>query len=87
MSRPTLTALDLEQRLSTRQYAKLRGIAEQTARKERLLGSGPPYQRTSGPRGPAWYRLGDVLDWLERHTYSSTSQESAQEETRKVSSS
>ena len=64
--------------LSTRQYCELRGIRPNTARIERMRGSGPPYVRTGAPpSGHVRYKLTDVLEWMESRKARSTAEEFA----------
>lgn len=55
--------------LTTTEYAKLRKLSVPTVRDERARGEGPPYIKLGkGRQGRCYYRLEDVLAWLERHT-------------------
>jgi transposase-like protein len=70
--------MNTETMLTTSQTALRLGVRPQTLRKWRLLGKGPKYIRlgeSSGSR--VSYRLSEIEDWLGRHSYSSTSEESA----------
>lgn len=61
-----------ERYLTTREYCDLRRIKPQTARRERMRGTGPRYIRT-GAR--VLYRLADVEAWLEARTFRCTAEE------------
>lgn len=65
--------------LSNSQYADTVGIRKQSARLQRMRGTGPPFIRLSdSPTGRVFYRLEDVEKWLAgRPSYRSTAEEKA----------
>ena len=63
--------------LSTNQAARLLGIRPQTLRKWRLIGKGPRYVRLgANQQARVSYSLEAVQEWIEAHTFRSTSEES-----------
>ena len=64
--------------LSTSETAARLGVRPQTLRKWRLLGKGPEYVRLgASPQARVSYSLEAVQEWLDAHTFSSTSEEAA----------
>jgi hypothetical protein len=53
----------------TAEYAAIRRIKPQTARKERIRGDGPPFYKI---RTRVLYRRGEVLRWIDQHRVTST---------------
>ena len=64
--------------LSTSQTAERLGVRPQTLRKWRLLGKGPRYVRLgASPQARVGYSFEAVQEWIEAHTFRSTSEETA----------
>jgi hypothetical protein len=64
--------------LSTERAARLLGLQPTTLRRWRHRNEGPPYTRMGdNDRCQAVYSLADILEWLEKRKYRSTSDESA----------
>ncbi len=62
--------------VSSVKTAKMLGIRPQTLRIWRQRGKGPPFVRMGeNLRCPAAYRLSDVEEWIQKHSYISTAQE------------
>ena len=61
--------------MSTRDLADMLGLQPQTLRIWRSQGRGPQYIRFGGSKSRVFYRKIDVEVWLERNTFTSTSEE------------
>jgi hypothetical protein len=61
---------DIESRLTPEQAAKVRGISLSKLNKERCLGGGCPFEKTSRT---VRYRYGTLLAWMAAQTRFSTS--------------
>ena len=63
--------------LTSAELAKALKVAPRTPEAWRNRGDGPRYHRIGGKLGRVIYRWGDVLDYLNRRAFNSTSEESA----------
>ena len=71
------TALDLLRILPPGEAARVVGLKDQSMRRLRMVGGGPPFVRlTPSSRGRVGYRMLDLLRWLAARTHGSTSGES-----------
>jgi hypothetical protein len=61
---------DKESRLTPEQAAKVRGISISKENKDRMFGSGPPFEKYGRT---VRYRYGTLLEWMAQHTRRSTS--------------
>jgi transposase-like protein len=70
--------MNTDMMLSTSETAERLGVRPQTLRKWRLLGKGPCYVRLgASPQARVSYSLEAVQEWLDAHTFRSTSEETA----------
>jgi predicted DNA-binding transcriptional regulator AlpA len=61
--------------LTTIEVAEMLRISRRTLERMRVEGTGPRYLKVGpGKRSRVLYRQGDVLDWLDRFQYGSTSE-------------
>ena len=68
--------MNTDMMLSTSETAERLGVRPQTLRKWRLLGKGPRYVRLgASPQARVSYSLEAVQEWLDAHTFRSTSEE------------
>lgn len=65
----------MDEYLSSAQYEALRGLKAGSARAERARGGGPRYLKPT--RRKILYKRADVIAWLERRAFTSTSEEKA----------
>jgi len=66
----------LNEYLTTAEYERLRGLKQGSARAERVRGGGPTYLKPTLRR--VLYKKSAVIEWLERRSFTSTSDEKAQ---------
>ena len=69
-------------RLSSASAAHYIGVRPQALRLYRHKGVGPPYARLGGKRGRAVYAVEDLEEWLQARTFTSTTQETVQAESK-----
>ena len=66
----------MDEYLTTAQYEALRGLKSGSARAERVRGGGPSYLKPTARK--ILYKKSSVIAWLERRSFTSTSEEKAQ---------
>lgn len=66
----------MDEYLSSAQYETLRGLKSGSARAERARGGGPRYYKPT--KRKILYKRADVLAWIERRSFTSTSEEKAE---------
>lgn len=77
---PLRDALEPETYLSTREAAKLLGLAEQTLRHRRITGDTVPYLKLGdSPGARVVYPLSALKKWIADHTFTSTAAQTARQ--------